>query len=109
MRTARKRTGSSRGSHTTWSEGDSRTCHHCGKTLRITRDPALWIHTDDVTGTHTSTHAACGPPWKETTMSDTTTEPETPTPLPDPQPEPVSEPEPEQDEDGNEDEEEAEE
>jgi hypothetical protein len=60
MRTSRK---PSRGSHATWSEGDSRTCLHCGQPLRITRDPALWIHTDDLTGEHTSSHPACGPPW----------------------------------------------
>jgi hypothetical protein len=63
MKTARKRTSSSRGSHATWSEGDSRTCLHCGKTLRITVDPAIWIHTEN--GVHTSSHPKCGPPWKE--------------------------------------------
>jgi hypothetical protein len=64
MRTTRKR-GSSRGSHATWSEGDSRTCLHCGQTLRITVDPAIWIHTDHLTATHTSSHPRCGPPWND--------------------------------------------
>lgn len=51
----------------TWSDGDSRTCLHCGQLLRITGQQALWIHTNDQTGVHTSSHAACGPPWKEHT------------------------------------------
>ena len=66
MRTPAKRS-SSRGSHATWSEGDSRTCLHCGKPLRITVDPFIWIHTDHVTGVHASSHTGpggCGPPWK---------------------------------------------
>jgi hypothetical protein len=61
MRTPAKR--SSRGSHSTWSEGDSRVCFHCGRPIRITVDPAIWIHTDHQTHTHTSSHHACGPPW----------------------------------------------
>jgi hypothetical protein len=63
MRTPAKR--SSRGSHSTWSEGDSRTCFHCGQPIRIT-DPniRIWIHTNDLTGEHASSHHACGPPWK---------------------------------------------
>jgi hypothetical protein len=104
MKTPSKRS-SSRGSHATWSEGDSRTCLHCGKQLRITVDPAIWIHTDHLTGVHTSTHAACGPPWKEHTMntSETTTTTETTTETTvDPQPEPVPappDPEPDNDDD----------
>jgi hypothetical protein len=62
VRTPHKRPSSSRGSHATWSEGDSRTCLHCGKPLRITVDPAIWIHTEN--GVHTSSHPKCGPPWE---------------------------------------------
>ena len=60
MRTPAKRS-SRRGSHATWSPGDSRTCIHCGQKLRISLD-AVWIHTDDVTGEHRSSHISCGSP-----------------------------------------------
>lgn len=49
------------GSQATWSEGDSRVCCHCGKTLRITVD-SVWIHYDRASDTHRSSHTGCGSP-----------------------------------------------
>lgn len=81
-----------KGSHTTWGAYDSRTCIICGRPIRITTQNA-WVHHDDTTRTHTSTHPECGPPLQRrrcTPMRSETVNDDKPDtePEPEPQPEP---------------------
>jgi len=58
-RTSRHGTRYTEGSRAGWSPGDSRTCLYCGGKLRITVD-AVQVHTDAVSGVHSSWHLPRG-------------------------------------------------